>query len=206
MTKPRRRQSGEGGIILYQTKAGVRYAIKYRVPREDGPARQVLLRRTRAKEPMTTRKQAAEELRAILSELSLGTHVAPHKTTLGEWLDQWLDSLRLAPSTMASYRKNVRLHIKPKLGAVPLVKLTGTKITTLYRDLERSGRQDHQEGTALSARTVRYVHTILKAALREAVAQGLIATNPATRRSHQRHGTRRHLRFTLGLLVNCQPS
>jgi integrase len=73
----------------------------------------------------------------------------------------------------------VRLHIKPRLGAVPLVKLTGTKITTLYRDLERTGRQDHESGTALSARTVRYVHTILKAALREAVAQGLIATNPA---------------------------
>ena len=150
MTKPRRRQAGEGGIIQYETRAGVRYAIKYRVPRQDGPDRQVLLRRTRAEEPMTTRKQAAEELRAILSGLSLGTHVAPHKTTLGEWLDQWLDSLRLAPSTMASYRKNVRLHIKPKLGAVPLVKLTGTKITTLYRDLERGGRQDHKEGTALS--------------------------------------------------------
>jgi integrase len=60
-----------------------------------------------------------------------------------------------------------------------LVKLTGTKITTLYRDLECGGRQDHKEGTALSARTVCYVHTILKAALREAVAQGLIATNPA---------------------------
>jgi integrase len=80
---------------------------------------------------------------------------------------------------VASYRKNVRLRIKPKLGAVPLVKLTGTKITTLYRDLERGGRQDHKESTALSARTVRCVHTILKAALREAVTRGLMATNPA---------------------------
>jgi hypothetical protein len=41
MTKLRRRQAGEGGIIEYQTRAGVRYAIKYRVPREDGPDRQV---------------------------------------------------------------------------------------------------------------------------------------------------------------------
>ena len=46
-------------------------------------------------------------------------------------------------------------------------------------DLERTGRQDHQSGTGLSARTVRYIHTILKAALREAAAQGLLATNPA---------------------------
>ena len=135
MTKPRRRQAGEGRIVEYRTKAGVRYAIKYRVPREDGPDRQVLLRRTRDRQPMTTRGEAAQELRGILSELARGTHVAPQKATLGEWLDQWLDSLRLAPSTLASYRKNVRLHIRPKLGAVPLVKLTGTKITTLYRDL-----------------------------------------------------------------------
>jgi hypothetical protein len=115
MTKPRRRQAGEGGIVEYRTKAGVRFAVKYRIPRDDGPDRQVLLRRTRAREPMTTRKQAADELRGILSELARGTHVAPQKITLGEWLDQWLDSLRLAPSTMASYRKNVRLHIRPKL-------------------------------------------------------------------------------------------
>jgi integrase len=60
-----------------------------------------------------------------------------------------------------------------------LVKLTGTKITTLYRELERTGRQDHESGTGLKPRTVRYIHTILKAALREAVAQGLIAVNPA---------------------------
>lgn len=181
MTNPRRRQAGEGGIIEYKTRAGVRYAVKYRIPQEDGPDQQVLLRRTRAREPMTTHKQAADELRGILSELARGTHVAPQKTTLGDWLDQWLDSLRLAPSTMASYRKNVRLHIRPKLGAVPLAKLTGTRISAHYRDLERTGRQDHESGTGLSARTVRYVHTILKAALKEAVLQGLIATNPADR-------------------------
>jgi integrase len=83
------------------------------------------------------------------------------------------------PSTMSSYAKNIRLHIKPKLGHVPLVKLTGTRTTTTYGELETSGRQDDRAGTGLSARTVRYIHTILKAALREAVNQGLIATNPA---------------------------
>jgi integrase len=179
MTKPRRRQAGEGGIIEYKTRAGLRYAVKYRVPQEDGPDRQILLRKTRAGEPMTTRKQAADELRDILSELKHGTHATPQKMTLGEWLDHWLRSLRLAPSTRTSYAKNVRLHIKPQLGHVQLSRLTGARISALYRDLERTGRQDHQSGTGLSARTVRYIHTILKAALREAAAQGLLATNPA---------------------------
>jgi hypothetical protein len=35
VTNPRRRQAGEGGIIEYKTRAGVRYAVKYRIPQED---------------------------------------------------------------------------------------------------------------------------------------------------------------------------
>jgi integrase len=70
--------------------------------------------------------------------------------TVGQWLDQWVAGLRLAPSTHASHAKNVRLHLKPQLGDIRLARLTGT----LYRDLERDGRQDHKAGSPLSA--VRY--------------------------------------------------
>lgn len=173
MTKPRRRQAGEGTISEYQTKAGPRYLIKYALPLEDGGSKMVLRR------GYPTRKAAAAALGDALGEVRRGTHVVPAKLTVGQWLDQWLAGLRLAPSTAASYRKNVRLHLKPTLGQIPLARLTGTRISTLYRDLEQGGRRDHREGSPLSARTVRYIHTILKAALREAVNQGLIATNPA---------------------------
>jgi integrase len=173
VTKPRRRQAGEGGISAYTTKAGTRYWAKYKLPFEDGATKEVL------KRGFPTRKAAADFLTDKRAEIRKGVHVAPSKITVGQWLDQWLKSLRLAPSTKSSYTKNVRLHLKPKLGEIPLARLTGTRISALYRDLERDGRQDHKEGSPLSARTVRYCHTILKAALREAVAQGLIATNPA---------------------------
>jgi integrase len=73
------------------------------------------------------------------------------------------------------------LHIKPHLGDIQLTRLTGTRISALYRDLERSGRQDHESGTGLSAKTVRYIHTILRAAFAEAVRQGLIVSNPVDR-------------------------
>jgi integrase len=129
---------------------------------------------------MITRKEAAEELGSVLAKIREIGYVTPTgKITVAEWLDQWLASLRLAPSTRASYAKNIRLHLKPKLGHVQLSRLTGSQISALYRDLERAGRQDHKKGSPLSARTVRYVHTILKAALAEAVIQGLLATNPA---------------------------
>jgi integrase len=82
---------------------------------------------------------------------------------------------------VASYRKNVRLHIKPRIGTVRLSALTTERINILYRELERSGRADHREGEGLSPRTVRYVHTILSAALAAAVKSRppRLAHNPA---------------------------
>jgi integrase len=182
MTKPRRRRrAGDGTVSRYQIKAappednGVRYLIKYKNPHEgEGPA--WIVRRG-----FVTDQEAEDFLADVLYEIRKGKHIVPTQKTTGKWLDEWLESLRLAPSTMASYRKNVRLHIKPHLDSVLLEKLTGTQVTTVYRKLEAGGRQDHKSGTGLSARTVRYCHTILKAALREAVAQGLIAANPADR-------------------------
>ena len=173
MTTRRRRQAGEGTISEYATKAGPRYLIKYRMPLKEGTTKVVLRR------GYPTRKAAAEALGDILAEVRRGSHVLPAKMTTGEWLDQWLEGLRLAPSTVASYRKNVRLQLKSRLGGVPLKSLTGARISAAYRDMEATGRADHRAGEGLSPRTVRYCHTILKSALRAAVDEGLLAVNPA---------------------------
>jgi integrase len=73
----------------------------------------------------------------------------------------------------------MRLHVEPYLGAVPLASLTTARIDALYRQLERGGRADHRQGEGLSARTVRYVHTILSAALAAAVRAHRLPNNPA---------------------------
>jgi integrase len=171
MTNPRRRQAGEGGISEYVTKAGPRYLIKYGYIREDG-SRAVALKRG-----YPTRKAAGEALREQLGNLDRGTFVAPNKVTVGEHMATWLDGLRVEPSTVASYRKNVRLHVTPHVGALRLEQLTGTRLTKLYHQLEQTGRTDGKGG--LSARTVRYIHTIIHAGLRAAVRDGLLSVNPA---------------------------
>jgi integrase len=171
MTKPRRRQAGEGGISEYATKAGPRYLIKYGYTGQDG-SRAVALKRG-----YLTRKAAGEALREQLANVDRGTHVAPNKVTVGEHMATWLDGLRKEPSTVASYRKNVRLHVEPHIGALRLEQLTGTRLTKLYHQLEATGRADGKGG--LSARTVRYVHTIIHAGLGAAVRDGLLAVNPA---------------------------
>jgi len=136
MTKPRRRQAGEGGISAYQTKAGGRFLIKYAYLREDG-SRAVALKRG-----FMTRKAAGEALREQLGKVDRGSHVAPNKITVEAHMAEWLDGLRLEPSTVASYRKNTRLHLVPYIGALRLEQLTGTRLTKLYRQLETSGRVD----------------------------------------------------------------
>jgi integrase len=182
MTKPRRRQAGEGGISQYRTKSGeIRYLVKYTATMEDGSKKVVLRRRDNDDQPFLTRKAAADFLGDVNAAIRKGVHTLPNNTTVGVWLDQWLAGLRLAPSTMASYRKNVRLHLKPALGQIQLSRLTGSRISALYRDLERNGRQDHQAGTGLSPTTIRYCHTLLKSGLSAAVRQGLISVNPADR-------------------------
>jgi integrase len=105
----------------------------------------------------------------------------PSKDTVGQWFDQWLAGLRIAESTLASYKKSARLHIRPYIGSVPLAKLTTARLDALYRQLEKTGRQDHQSGTGLSARSVRYVHTIIASGLKAAVDQNVISRNPADR-------------------------
>lgn len=174
-TTRKRRTAGDGGISAYTTKAGERFLIKYRVPAADGMGTRQVLRRG-----FTSHKGAAAELRKALAEVDRGAHVAPSKLTLGAYLvDTWLPALRLKPSTEASYRKNVRLHVIPHVGALPLSGITGQRLTVLYRQLEQEGRADGTGG--LSARTVRYVHTIVHRALRDAVDDGLLVVNPADR-------------------------
>lgn len=49
----------------------------------------------------------------------------------------------------------------------------------MYRQLERGGRADHRAGEGVSPRPVRYVHTVLSAALAAAVRSHRLAYNPA---------------------------
>jgi integrase len=95
----------------------------------------------------------------------------------------WLDGIRVAPSTRASYEMNVRLHVAPYIGKVPLKMITPGMLSKLYRDLEASGRWDRRTGERtgepLSARTVAYVGVIIAQALSAAVDDDLLARSPA---------------------------
>jgi integrase len=169
-----RRTPKTGGFHSYETSGGTLWAWKATLTLPDGTKKVVHKRGYR------TKTGAVKALNEAVNSSDKGTYAEPSKQPTGAYLATWLDGLQHAPSTIASYRKNVRLHITPYLGSVPLASLTPVMLTELYRKLEKSGRKDGQ-GEGLSARTVRYIHTIISAALREAVETDLLPKNPAAK-------------------------
>jgi len=170
----KRRSPGEGGCWAYQTRAGERFRAKGIVRLTDGTRKEV------NKRGFTTKKAGLEWLADAQSAGRKGEFLEPSRQRFGAYGAEVIDGLRIGPQTRASYTKNWRNHIEPyPIAAVPLAQLTGVKLTAHYRVLERSGRKDYKAGTGLSARTVRYLHTIISRVLRQAVKDALLARNPA---------------------------
>jgi integrase len=126
-------------------------------------------------------KRDAERARIeILSRLDHGTYVSPDRRTVGSYLEgDWLPAVkaRLKTSTWDSYSRNIRLHISPELGPIPLQALTATRLNEFYASLISEGRRDGNGG--LAPKTVRYLHGIIRKALADAARWNLLQRNVA---------------------------
>jgi hypothetical protein len=173
MVKAKRRAPGEGGVYEYQTARGTRWYFKCTVT--VGTERKPLVRRG-----FETKGDALKEMRKVLGQSDAGTLADPGKPTVGQWLDTWLGTIRVSDGTHGSYADSAEHSLKPRLGAIPLGKLTSAQIDTAYRGLEKTGGR---WGKGLAASTVRRVHAVLHAALQAAVdaEPPLLARNPATK-------------------------
>jgi len=78
----------------------------------------------------------------------------------------------MRPKTYTSYSQLLRIHILPALGAVPLAKLDPPRVQRFLNDKLAEGR--------LSARTIQYLHPVLRAALGQAMKWRLVSVNVAT--------------------------
>lgn len=127
-----------------------------------------------------TKGDAQRELRGILHSLEVGGYVKPNRITLGQYLKQWSENyavIHTSPRTSESYQLEIRNHLIPALGAIPLCQLQPQQVENYYTDALTKGRGDGKGG--LSARTVLYHHRILSEALSHAVKMGLINRNVA---------------------------
>jgi len=122
-----------------------------------------------------TRREAERELTRLLRAADTNQHVDTARMTVGQWLDHWIDSIRteISPKTHESYGEIVRCYLKPPLGSIRLDKLTPSDIQ------KASNGWTLRDGRPMSQATRRYVHVVLKAALKRAVQHRALAINPA---------------------------
>jgi integrase len=161
--------------ISRDLKTGKWYFVTDTAP-AGSPRRQV---RRRGFKTKAEARAARDEMRR---DVRKGVFVEPSRQTLERFLvDDWLPAVRgsLEPSTWASYDRYLRLHVIPRIGAIPLQALDPGTLNKLYSALlADGGRRDGKPG-GLSPRTTRYLHTIVHRALKEAVAWGRLVRNPA---------------------------
>ncbi|MFO0848372.1 MAG: site-specific integrase [Gemmataceae bacterium] len=98
----------------------------------------------------------------------------PHadRETVGDHLDHWLADVarpNTRPNTWERYEQIVRLHLKPRIGGVPLAKLTVSRVVKLWADMGRDG---------VTAGNVKKCSEVFASALECAVAEEKIAVAP----------------------------
>lgn len=128
-----------------------------------------------------TRKGAEKILADLVKRHHDGDYRAPDRITLGGYLtERWLPTKRaqLRRSTFDSYSRNVENHVVPRIGSIPLQKLTPEDLDEFYARLLVDGKLNGNKG-GLSIKTVRYIHTIIRKALADAQRKGSVQRNVA---------------------------
>jgi len=111
----------------------------------------------------------AERALAKLVAAAPSVRLASSSMTLGELVEQWRASARLATATKANYDAALK-HLPASVAKMKLEALTLRTFDALYADLERSG---------VGGPMVRKLHAALSSALTEGVRWGVVAAHPA---------------------------
>jgi integrase len=148
--------TAEGSV--YQRKDG-RWVAQYR---DAGERVRYVYRKTKG--------EARKALREALKDRDEG-YVPADKLTVGPYVDGWMAERRntLSGRTWRVQESMLRNRVKPHVGDVRLNKLTPADVRAMYRRLLSDG---------LTPSTVGNLHVILKQALRDAVRDRHIRSNP----------------------------
>jgi integrase len=142
-------------------------------------------RQPRSASGFASKREALEAVARLQTDRLDGTYVEPSKVSLGRYLDDWLaggPARGWKGNTARDYRVAVA-HIKSRLADARLQALHLAEVEALYGYLLTEGkpsrRKDDETRGPLSRKSVANVHIALRAALNDAVGQGLLRRNPA---------------------------
>ncbi|MDQ5975519.1 MAG: hypothetical protein QG661_2728 [Actinomycetota bacterium] len=166
MTTDRQRHYGEGTV--FQRAADGLWIARLELGRgPDG-------RRQRWQAASRTRHGAVESLRAARLHRSERRPVGGPVWTVAGWLRHWLGSIAqptVRPTTWRDYETVIRRHLIPALGSIRLADLMADDIRRMHRDVTAS----------VSLVTANKAHRVLRAALSDALSDGLISRNVGAR-------------------------
>lgn len=133
--------------------------------------------KTHSKKGFPTKRAAMEYESAMRAKLVNSTYTPPTsaqcKLTVEQYMTDWIEvhgKTNLRPNTLAGYKNNIKNHIIPHIGNVPLRQVTPERLDKLFVELSEKG---------LSQSSLRYVRRILSVAFEHARKYRYIETNPA---------------------------
>ena len=136
-------------------------------PNKDG-------RRSQKSKTCRTKGEAERIRTAWLSEIDGGTAVVPDTITTASLLTEWLEHMgtqnRVRPRTLAEYRRIVEQHVIPRIGALPVQKLTPVHVERMLSNMTNDD---------VGARTMQLCHMRLSQALDWAMRMGYVRRNVA---------------------------
>ncbi len=120
----------------------------------------------------STQEEVSKKLLEVRQQIATGQLVEPDRITTAQWLDTWFMEY-VKPSKKAStatgYEDTIRLHIKPYVGGFKLQKLRPHQVQAGFNQLVKDG---------FAPATIAKARTILHAALKRAIQNRLILSNP----------------------------
>lgn len=113
----------------------------------------------------------AKEKREAYIKIAKTCPLSEYRITLDEWLSSWVETIRqsVAETTYRSYKNSLKYIIGTKLGRKQLTDLRPAMFRQRWQEMLDAG---------LSPRTVIYCHTVTSSALKQAVYDGAIPSNP----------------------------
>lgn len=140
-------------------------------------------RRVRRTVTAKSKRDLMTKVEALKAKTALG--VAPTATTVGDWVDYWIDRVsKVRPATRSSYESKIKTYITPAVGHIKLqdlrpehVEAMADWMRTLTKDRDpKRGRTDPGK---LSETTIRQAHMILRSALSAALSRRMVTFNAA---------------------------
>ena len=125
-----------------------------------------------------TRKECADWLTTMRNSIMLGRVTLDSNTRLIDWLHQWLKAycINIRDSTRMNYMTYLEHIQQHRIADIPLDKLTTNALQEFVLFLKENGKLDGSGG--LSAKTIRNIFQMLHKALKQAVGNQYIWSNP----------------------------